>query len=1279
MSSSMPDQTSNSSPGKLVLDAALSDALNEYKAKTGHELLIHPLAAEVQRCDSVDAILAIFQGQAEALKQFRAGDQRLMKWISPVVDVLFKFSATIGGVASVAFPPAGAIFSGISVLLAAAKDVKASHDALVELFERIESFFNRLGVYTQISLTPEMAGVFVKIVAEVLSILSIATKEMTRKRANIYFRKLLGRADIEDALKRLGSLIQEEVQMAIAQTMRATFDLKDDIDRYLQIPHDSLSLCCPSDFLYVHDAQNMAQLDCDILPQQKEDLDKLILDFARAIFLPSVSGFRPYLNIVQCFFRLASALLHRSEKFERREDIKHSIMYFRCLRGLSLNSVDLSRSLVTRFLIRALAIQVKWEDKDLTKDIEEMVVLCRELLTFDLSAGFPVAALTYLNVAVYSEFIRGRVRSLDQVIECLRDGVKTCPLAPGSHLVLFALANTLYTRFIHAHSHDDYEEATALLERVLDHNQPGECQDSLRDQASSLVTMLAIVRSTIFQNPEYSEVATFHLRAALINSSSVDHGLRLQFANILAIQARERFIQYRLRENLEEANYYTSQVVDSSPSQSLEEFCPESLTESYSMTKMADAIQTLEELLSITPVGSKKRKQCLDQLVRWYKAKFYRTNDIWDIEESVKYNRLLLDATHSSDPMRSNPLSSLRDILLLAFKKTRDISYLNESITVGYHILRLNSARHIHFGTIMKLARSLITRWWLFCRRNDAHEAIQLMSLATNDPYAQEPELFQLSCMWALIARILSHPSALTAYKCAISLLKKSFAFAPTASVQYARLVAMGENCRNMPLDYASLQINLGQFEEAIETLERGRTLFWSELGGFRIPMTQLIEEDPSLAERFTEINHELEVLTVSIAPSGRPDFEGAISPGVELTDPFGLLVLKQRRLVQERDVLISQIQCLPGLGGFLEAPSFATLRFAASRGPVVIINHCKWRSDILIVFSNSLPCAIPTVDGFYDRANQLRDELVKARKRGIDTMEYQDSLCSVLKGLYELVGEPVIKRLRVLGVPEQSRIWWCPTSVFCSLPLHAMGPIPLDGHYGRYFLDLYIPSYTTSLSALIESHQAGPQILEKPSLLLVAQPDDQIPGIRGEIKAIQRALKSRVTVKGLISSEATPASVIEGLRDCRFAHFACSGGLKAGKPFESSFELYLGSRLTLLDIVQCQFPHAEFAFLSCNRTANITEGCIADEALHLTAAMQYCGFRSVVGTMWEMVDADGQDLAKSFYKSLFASQEAGVPYHERSAEALRDAIQKLRRKRGITLERWVNFVHYGA
>ena len=59
MSSSTPGQTSNlSSDFKPIPDAALS----EYKEKTGKELLDHPLATEVQQCDSVDAIfkLAIF-------------------------------------------------------------------------------------------------------------------------------------------------------------------------------------------------------------------------------------------------------------------------------------------------------------------------------------------------------------------------------------------------------------------------------------------------------------------------------------------------------------------------------------------------------------------------------------------------------------------------------------------------------------------------------------------------------------------------------------------------------------------------------------------------------------------------------------------------------------------------------------------------------------------------------------------------------------------------------------------------------------------------------------------------------------------------------------------------------------------------------------------------------------------------------------------------------------------------------------------------------------------
>ncbi|KAH8981067.1 CHAT domain-containing protein [Lactarius akahatsu] len=1045
------------------------------------------------------------------------------------------------------------------------------------------------------------------------------------------------------------------------------FDSITDIDNDIANAQSSLSLYPRSDHthivgLHVLTISRFARYE---LLQEKEDLDKSIVHCTEAIFLLSFYRAGLYFNAIQLLFHLAFSLLRRFNESKRPEDVKSSLEYLWYLRGLPLESFDIPRNIVTKSLIEALTAGVKLDDGDVTWNINEMVTLCCELLAAsNISANFPIAAFISLYSAVYTEFNRGRsIQSLDKVVECLRDAVRACPQGSHWHIGSFALAGSLFFRFEQAHSIDDYEEATALLGEILNTNQPVRCPDSMRNRAAELAILLSVSRLNIFDNPEYSEMTISRLRAEL-SSPFIDEPLRLRATEALAAQARNRFRHYGLAESLEEANSYISRVVDLSSSEGLGKSGivltePENVGGAYTTTAILQKIQHLEGLLSNTPPGTLRHKFRLGELAEWHETKFSHTNDISDIEESIEYRRRALDATHSSDPWRVISLGFLRHILHFAFEKTGKIEYLNESIVLGYDILKLESAQRSRFNAIKCLVSSLITRSRFLRRAEDLHEAVRLMSIAIDDQYyAQEPDRFRLSCGWAVLARLIRHPSVLTAYKSAMSLMGKFLSFAPTVSIQHTRLVAIDEYCRTMPLDYASCQFNLGRFEEAVETLEQGRALLWSEMRGLRTPMAQFFKEHSPLAKRFAEINQELEAMTVSITPSGRMEMEDGVPQDRDWTDPFD--------------------PRLPESAGFLKAPSFTSLRSAASRGPVVLINHCEWRSDILIIFHKSLPCTIPIANDFYDRANQLRDELAKARKHGLDSGKYQETLCSVLKGLYELVGVPVIKRLRLLGVPEQSRIWWCPTSVFCSLPLHAMGPIPSNDTSERYFSDLYIPSYTPSLSALIESRKASPQMLEKPSLLLVAQPDDSLPGVKGEIKVI-RKLEERVTAIELVSREATPASVIKGLRGSRLAHFACHGVLETGKPFEASFKLHGGSRLTLLDIVRSRLPDAEFAFLSCCHAAEITEESIADEALHLTAAMQYCGFRSVVGTMWEMADTDGRDLAKSFYKSLLSSEEASVPYYERSARALRDATQKLRGKRGISLERWVNFVHYGA
>jgi hypothetical protein len=113
----------------------------------------------------------------------------------------------------------------------AAKDVRKSQDTLVDIFERIEMFFRRLEIYTEVPPTTEMMDIIIQIMVEVLSILGIATKEikqgrmssisctnmslLTERCSEKYGKKLIGRTDMEDALKRLDKLTQEEARMAM--------------------------------------------------------------------------------------------------------------------------------------------------------------------------------------------------------------------------------------------------------------------------------------------------------------------------------------------------------------------------------------------------------------------------------------------------------------------------------------------------------------------------------------------------------------------------------------------------------------------------------------------------------------------------------------------------------------------------------------------------------------------------------------------------------------------------------------------------------------------------------------------------------------------------------------------------------------------------------------------------------------------------------------------------------------------------------------------------------
>ena len=99
----MSSTPSTSSNFQAILDAALA----EYFKKTGKDLRNHPLASEIEACDSTESMLAIFRKQASTFDDFRNGDPKLIKCLRPFVSNLYAITRS---------PALTAAVSGVSLV-----------------------------------------------------------------------------------------------------------------------------------------------------------------------------------------------------------------------------------------------------------------------------------------------------------------------------------------------------------------------------------------------------------------------------------------------------------------------------------------------------------------------------------------------------------------------------------------------------------------------------------------------------------------------------------------------------------------------------------------------------------------------------------------------------------------------------------------------------------------------------------------------------------------------------------------------------------------------------------------------------------------------------------------------------------------------------------------------------------------------------------------------------------------------------------------------------------
>ncbi|KAG1824869.1 TPR-like protein [Suillus subaureus] len=917
-------------------------------------------------------------------------------------------------------------------------------------------------------------------------------------------------------------------------------------------------------------------------------------------------------------------------------------------RSSSLN--NLAASLQDRFLQRGTM-----------SDLDEAIELHRAALLLR-SPGHSDRSLSLNNLALSlrDRFLQcGNMSDIDEAVELHRAALELLPLCHSNRsMFLNNLAASLQNRFQRRGIMSDIDEAIELHWAVL------ELLPLCHSNRSMFLNNLAASLHDRFLQrgimSELDEAIKIH-RAALELLPSC-HSNRSMFLNNLAASLRDRFQQQGIMSDLDEVIELHRAALLLRPSGHSDR--PSSLNnlatslqdrfQQYGiMSDLDEAIELHRTALELLPSCHSNRSLFLNSLAASLHDRFQQQGIMSDLDEVINLHRAALLLRPPGHSERSMSLSNLAVGLRDRFRQRGIMSDLDEAIELHRAALELLPLCHSNRSVFLdNLALSLRDRFRRRGVQPDLDEVFSLCSQLPHLSHAASRTDLSVAKSWAASAHSLNHDSTLLAYKTALKFLDQQVALLSTSS---RHLDVIKEAVSSLATDAFSCSVRHNALTTAVELVEQGRAVFWTQLAHLSTPLNELSasgDTGTALTEEFKQLSFRL-----------RNTFDQSTE------DPSP----QTRQLTMQWDDVVTRIRMLRGFSRFLLPPLFSDLQKAAEEGPVIILNASQYSCDALIIYSTGDPIHAPLVIT-QAAVSELSSEFQLLAEQ-FGSADYRDELISIFRKLWAVVVGPVVQVLRETKVNPGSRIWWCPTAEFTLLPLHAAGPYKKKR---ENLSDIYISSYTPTLATLIRARQRASRDVSPQHFVAIGQgnPDRgrELKCVTPELAVVAECLKPVVSsFTSLEDSDATVQGALDALNHNQWLHLACHGMPNQTQPFESSFAMCDGP-LMIKDIIRPDWQNLEFAFLSTCHTA-VGDGSSPHESIHLAAAMQFSGFRSVIGSMWSVDDDVACQVASAFYGHLVDS--SGRLDCTRAAVALHTTMKSLRKK--IPLEQQIVFVHIGV
>ena len=679
-----------------------------------------------------------------------------------------------------------------------------------------------------------------------------------------------------------------------------------------------------------------------------------------------------------------------------------------------------------------------------------------------------------------------------------------------------------------------------------------------------------------------------------------------------------------------------------------------------------EAARLMSAAVAATPAGHPRERVYLANLGGVLQLRFERFRDETDLREAIRATRAALAVTPPGHPLRGRYQGNLSLQLQDRFEHGGDRSDLDAAVeTAETSVSTTAAGSPERAARLLNLGMALTLRLRVLRAPADDEAACRALRQAADSTTAPAVTRLRAARLWAETAASAQRwVEALEAYAAAADLL----AVVAWRGVGRTSREQMLHEMSGLGADAAACAVAAGEPRRAVELVEQGRAVLWSQLLEVRTDLAALRDAAPELAAQMQEVRGALDAVD-----GAEPD--------------------EAMRLAREWDSLLQRVRALPGFERFGAAPEFGALTAALPvGGPVAIVNVSRWRCDALLVDRDQVRVVpltgvttedvvghveayLGALEGFSAPApgGEGGNRDVGPATPGHRVMD------ATMEWLWDTVTGPVLDACGFAPVAEGEpwpRVWWCPTGPLALLPLHAAG------HHrapGRSTLDRVVSSYVSTLRGLAEATRRPP-VTGNGRLLLIGLPrtpgQTHLPAVELEQKFLGDLLPARHRTE-LTGPAATRAAILKALPVHPWLHAACHGAQVPDDPGSGGLlphDWASAGRVGINDVARADHPGGELAFLSACQTATVSATSV-DEVITLAAGLHYAGWRHVIGTLWTVGDIAAAELTRLVYPPLIADDKIDP---SGTAEALHHAQRRFRADHPGEPGRWALFTHSG-